>query len=432
MKKRFLMLLTVLLICTGIAAGVWKNRAGSAVPNSPLPNYSAGSPVDTSTASVSADDENTELLLTAADFLADYDHLWKILDENYFYFPYLEKQGINVESLRLSTRSQLEERITDADGFYFLLEFMFRKMQNFAHLDIVTPAGFDIMQKYYNSDGAPDNGWKTALQDPQAQAFYTHLKKSGEAQSVRNRNQMAPARVNASYDSQLNAAIFKITSFDDGVMERDRDLIREYLIRLGDVEIDHIIFDISGNEGGSDLYWQENIVAPFGGSWEWTTRCYLRDTELMRSYFFHDFNPKPVIGISGGRLPKGVEELCLTHYFDIPRNISADAMLEGDAHRARRWVVTDGQVYSSADSFSAFCRETGWATVIGQTTGGDGKGLSPILVLLPRTGILVRFSGLAAESPDGELNAIAGTRPDIQTRLSGEDVYELIKRISEL
>ena len=91
MKKRFLMLLTVLLICTGIAAGVWKNRAGSAVPNSPLPNYSAGSPVDTSTASVSADDENTELLLTAADFLADYDHLWKILDENYFYFPYLEK-----------------------------------------------------------------------------------------------------------------------------------------------------------------------------------------------------------------------------------------------------------------------------------------------------------------------------------------------------
>ena len=89
-------------------------------------------------------------------------------------------------------------------------------------------------------------------------------------------------------------------------------------------------------------------------------------------------------------------------------------------------------MYSSADSFSAFCRETGWATVIGQTTGGDGKGLSPILVLLPRTGILVRFSGLAAESPDGELNAIAGTRPDIQTRLSGEDVYELIKRISEL
>ncbi len=64
---------------------------------------------------------------------------------------------------------------------------------------------------------------------------------------------MAPARVNASYDSQLNAAIFKITSFDDGVMERDRDLIREYLIRLGDVEIDHIIFDIRSEEHTSEL-----------------------------------------------------------------------------------------------------------------------------------------------------------------------------------
>lgn len=402
MKKRFSMLLTVFLVCTGLAAGV-RN----------------------------ADKENTQLSLTTADFLSDYDRLWEILEENYYYFPYLEKQGVDVESLKVSTRSQLEERITDADGFYYLLEFMFRRMQNFAHLDIVPPAGFDVMQNYYNSQNAPDNGWKKALQNPQTQAFYVHLKNAGKAGRTKSHSQEPPAKVNTSYDDRLNAAIFKITSFDDGIIERDRDLIREYLTNLGDVEIDHIIFDLSGNGGGSDYYWQENIVAPFGGSYEWTNRCYLRDTELMRSYFFHDFNPEPVSSISDNRLPEGVDELCLTHYFDIPRQISGEATLDDHALKARRWVVTDGRVYSSADSFTAFCRETGWATVIGQTTRGDGKGTSPILVSLPKTGILVRFSGLAAESPDGELNVVAGTRPDIHTNLSGEDVYELIKQISE-
>ena len=419
MKKRSLRLPAVFLICTGIAAGIWKYDGFQALQNSSMPNYSGEHPTEHTPVTDS-------LLFTTADFLADYDRLWEVLEENYYYFPYLEEQGVDVKSLKLSTRIQLESRIKDVDGFYRLLEFMFRRMQNFAHLDILTPAGFDVMQKYYNFQGAPDSGWKTALQNPQAQAFYAHLKNTGKEESAGSRSPKAPAGVSASYEHRLNAAVFRIASFDDGIIERDRNFIREYLTSLGAVEIDHIVFDLSGNGGGSDLYWQENIVAPFGGSYQWTNRYYLRDTELMRSYFFHEFSPKPVTGISGCSLPAGVEELCLTHYFDLPRHISAEAVLGEDALKAKRWVVTDGQVYSSADSFSAFCRETGWATLVGQTARGDGKGVSPILVLLPRTGILVSLSGLAAESPDGELNAIAGTRPDIHTGLSEENIFALL------
>lgn len=57
-------------------------------------------------------------------------------------------------------------------------------------------------------------------------------------------------------------------------------------------------------------------------------------------------------------------------------------------------------------------------------TGGDGKGVSPVLFSLPNTGLLIRFSGLAAESPDGELNAIGGTKPDIWAGTSNESAYE--------
>ena len=92
-------------------------------------------------------------MLTAADFLADYDHLWKILDENYFYFPYLEKQGINVESLRLSTRSQLEERITDANGWTTV-----RTAYDYDGATFVVEAEVDAVQTH-NAQSAIKSAW---------------------------------------------------------------------------------------------------------------------------------------------------------------------------------------------------------------------------------------------------------------------------------
>lgn len=373
-------------------------------------------------------------------FLADYDIMWEILDENYYYFPYMEKQGVDVEALKRSTRQQLESRITDIDGFYYLLESMFRKLQNFAHLSVVEPAAYAVYRKYYDSEDDPaasDNGWKRALQNPKTGIVYEYLEKTGIANKMtgagQTRDQMTEQEifpsVAASYDADRQAVLFKISSFDDRICERDKYFIEEYLTSLGSVPIRHIIFDLSGNGGGNDFYWQENIVAPFGGSYEWNSWCYLRDTPMTRDYFFQDFHPEPVGSISGHDVPAAVTELGLTHYFVIPHRLSSDAVLKEEALNARRWVIVDDRVYSSADSFSAFCRETGWATVAGRTTRGDGKGVSPVLVTLPETGLLIRFSGLAVESPDGTLNAITGTRPDIQVNPKTESAFDVIDEV---
>lgn len=374
------------------------------------------------------------------DFLADYDMLWEILEENYFYFPYLEKQGVDIAALKADTRKQLESRISDIDGFYYLLESMFRRMQNFAHLNVVEPAVYAVYQKYYNGEEAPDSGWKRALQNPKTPVLYAYLeenavngvmsmnhgKKNGKTQ---NREDFPP--VDASYDADRKAVLFRVISFDDRICERDAHFIDTYLASLGNVEIEHIVFDLSGNGGGNDRYWQQNIVAPFGGNYEWDTWCYLRDTALMRDYYFHDLKPEPVENISGHEVPDAVTELGLTHYFTLSWQLSFDAALGDEIRSARRWVIVDGRVYSAADSFSAFCRETGWATVVGSTTLGDGKGTSPVLAALPETGLLIRFSGLAVESPDGALNAIIGTRPDVQIGVNDGNAYDVICQVIE-
>ncbi|MBQ9815667.1 MAG: hypothetical protein IJM53_08260, partial [Lachnospiraceae bacterium] len=79
----------------------------------------------------------------------------------------------------------------------------------------------------------------------------------------------------------------------------------------------------------------------------------------------------------------------------------------------KKWVLTSEKVYSSADKFVCFCKSTGWATIVGSSTSGDGLGSTPILVILPYSGLLVRFSCMAGENPDGGMNAAEGSYPDV-------------------
>lgn len=352
--------------------------------------------------------------------------LWETLEENYIYFPLLEEQGINIESLKETTRQQLKNRITDINGFYHLLDSMFGKLQYFDHLCVLSPDDFTVYQSYYNSQYTDSNGWQKCLQNPQTQAIYEYLQNSPTTSATRVNSY---PEVEVIYDNQRKAVTFIIVTFDNSVLERDKDFINEYLPSLGNVDIAHIIFDISGNVGGSDYYWINNIVAPFGGNYEWTDWWYLRDTEMTRSYFFDDLAPEPIGIISNHTLPMFVDELGLTHYIKLPRQLSTDATLDGTVLDARRWVIIDDKVYSSADSFSAFCKATGWATLVGQSTHGGGQGTSPILISLSNTGLLVRFGGIAVETPDGSLNTVTGIKPAIQIIPLDENSRDALNRL---
>ena len=72
--------------------------------------------------------------------------------------------------------------------------------------------------------------------------------------------------------------------------------------------------------------------------------------------------------------------------------------------------------YSASDAFASFCKATGFARLVGETTGGNGRGGQPYTFALPNSGLLVYFDPYFSLNPDGSCNAIAGTRPDIETK----------------
>ena len=80
----------------------------------------------------------------------------------------------------------------------------------------------------------------------------------------------------------------------------------------------------------------------------------------------------------------------------------------------RIYLLVDKGVYSSSEMFAVFSKNTGFATLIGETTGGDGIATNPLLCVLPNSGYIFRFSVVMGLNHDGTCNEEFKTRPDIE------------------
>ena len=342
----------------------------------------------------------------------DYELLWRELEESYPYLPYLEERGIDVSDIRERYARELET-VSGTEKFAELLARMFRELGNFAHLNLLSQ---DLFLTYHGlfvgSDTFTDlpetAAFRKTLTDPRVSPLYKAPE--GESGNGSGETSFQGAEPSFSWYPQEKALVIRIPSFDQRLVERDRTVVRDALERYP--EADHIIFDITRNGGGSDWYWMENLVAPFGGAWEWSFRNYLHSSETVER-FYGATETLPTAQLQDA--PSWTAALGLDRYFESRVTLPERPPAEDQAVEtsARRWLLVDGGVYSSADKFACFCRSTGWATLVGTRTAGDGMGATPVLILLPESGLLVRFSVMAGENPDGSMNAAAGTAPDI-------------------
>ncbi len=349
--------------------------------------------------------------ITTEQLLEDYDFLWTALEENYVFFPILERQGIDIAAIQADTRNSIQNQEPDVSAFYQALSQMFLKCNYFAHLNVVSKDVYDSMARYYCAEGQEDSGWKDALEKENVRRFYENA--PANASELTAPNSAASETIHAEYDDQRKAMIITIRSFAQEKLQQDRQYLQDFFQSHAEDEVSDIVFDITHNRGGSTLYWNENIVAPFGGSYTWDIWLYVRDTALTRCFFPIEQEYQPVDDLPEEHpTPDFVSELGLTDFCHHTECLNSDATLPDNLLGAKRWVLIDDAVYSAAESFAYFCKETGWATLVGTATDGDGLGATPVMFDLPNTGILVRFSAQAGENPDGTCNAESGTAPD--------------------
>lgn len=375
------------------------------------PSVSESSLAASSVSSAESQVQAEDAPITTEQLLEDYDFLWTALEENYVFFPILERQGIDVSAIQADTRAQIQKQEPDVSTFYETLRQMFLKCNYFAHLNVVSKDVYDSMARYYCAEGQEDSGWKDALEKENVRRFYENAPANASEQTAPN--SAVSETISAEYDDQRKTMIITIRSFAQEKLQQDQQYLQDFFQSHAEDEVSDIVFDITHNRGGSTLYWNENIVAPFGGSYTWDTWLYVRDTALTRQYLADEQAYQPMEQLPEDHpAPEFVSELGLTDFCHYTECLNSDATLPDNLLSAKRWVLVDDAVYSAAESFAYFCKKTGWATLVGSATDGDGLGVTPVMVDLPNTGILVRFSAQAGENPDGTCNTERGTMPD--------------------
>ncbi|MEW6524565.1 MAG: S41 family peptidase [Bacillota bacterium] len=206
---------------------------------------------------------------------------------------------------------------------------------------------------------------------------------------------------------------------------QDMAPIRDFLPLLR--KLPALIIDIRGNGGGSDLFWHHLVALLITEPISFEYAIMTRSGQYVRDYLgdYHLAIDR-VLDRSqlGPGLTKSMPPELLTPAFSDPQLVAVTLEPSPDSihYTGRIFVLVDDRVSSSADAFAGFCRYTEWATVVGSYTGGEGPGITPVLAVLPNSGLVFRFPVTLALTPWWTAWHETRTMPDVPVELTVEDI----------
>ncbi|MCC0694652.1 MULTISPECIES: S41 family peptidase [unclassified Clostridioides] len=201
----------------------------------------------------------------------------------------------------------------------------------------------------------------------------------------------------------------------NGSMDKDLKMIGDYVNTLEKYQT--LIIDIRGNSGGSDRYWKgivskliKNDIKIDG------YRLYRNNNKIVKKYTnARNIKLEPIENLPVG-VKKNAPKETLKNFSDFEKtsytiNTNNDLEFKGNIY-----LLVDEKVYSSSESFSMFCKETKFATLVGETTGGDGGGIDPVLFELKNSGLIVRMSSCMYLNKDGICDEEFKTIPEFKVK----------------
>ena len=353
--------------------------------------------------------------ISKEEYLADYDEMWNILEECYPFFGVIERMGINADAVKMEGRAKLKARIEEDGGFASFFESVndvCASLGYFAHLQPVDQSYYQYLSNLIISekDMVLFDDWFSVLRNPRSAELYNSMVKVKQNADGGDSSASLISPFVRLYPKE-GVGYIGLSTFEGRIVDRDKQKIESFLRDTADYE--HIIIDITGNRGGSSYYWH-NIVSGLGGQYAYEHYVFYTRKALEKMPVFR---PQDVI-LPIEVMPSDVSFLHpedkegLDYYTSVQMGFDFGA--PQIPHKAKRWLLVDQYVFSAAEEFAVFCKETRWAVLVGHSTGGDGIGEgNPSIIALPNTGLILRFSNDYALNSNGSCNAEDGTSPDI-------------------
>lgn len=318
--------------------------------------------------------------LTAVDGVEIKDYIKSLSDKTYLYYDYLRKQQ-KLEELIIFTEPGQRVKLTLRTPDYETIEATVKETYFYE----------DIYQKYYGTDEADSNFY---FAEPKDGIAYIRLK------------------------SMWSSDTFNTKS--------DGEVIYDFLKKVEDYP--YLIVDIRGNGGGSDGYWRSNLVAYLlERTTSYETQLLFRNSKYIEPFIedrYSLYNAPTVDELPEGKnYPTEIADQ-FKYFVSLTETVVPHNPVK---FKGKIYLLIDGGVYSAAESFASFAKSTGWATLVGTTTGGDGIIADPALMMLPNSGIVVRFSSSMGLNIDGTANEEYHTTPDIYVEQDYEDFQKQIE-----
>lgn len=377
--------------------------------------------------------------ITQDQYIEDFDKLYNEMQENYPYFNVVFREtGVNLDEEYVDYRKKIEVCTNDVDFYDTVREFI-NKGQGVGHLSLW---GYHYMRKVedkrqfiiqfpqYTEQYAP---YLAKLDNPISRKNYQALqrftddlfhqvKKANEGLSS---NSVDLLDENSNHEEKLNVetkilqegkiAYVKINMFNMFAYSNDKDILLPFFESVS--EYQHIIIDITDNYGGGMSYFNDLVVAPLiTKPITVSTYMLIKGGENNREFLQIDEGLKkgtwkPIVDLP--LLPKlNIDDLKQIDYF-MQKDYTVKPLSKQQKYNGKIWLLVSSKNYSSSEYAAMFSQQSGFATLVGENTGGDGIGVDPAYIILPNSGLVVQYSPVYGITQDGKCSEEFGTMPDI-------------------
>ncbi len=401
--------------------------------------------------------------LTGEEKLEDFDYLYQTLKEN---FPYLElikrAKGVDMDKEYETYRAKVEDTETDMQFFVLIQQFI-GKGGGTGHLDLLTPGFYDWMtEAYQQEDGIPEeelprmrllaeeytNAASAAAYGAMADVFQETMDRVAAHNAALAAAEPAASEPETADVDPLDGllteegetdnlrygilsaetpkiAYIQINSFDMSCYEEDK-------ITLGGLykayeDFDHVIFDLTDNGGGGMSYFNDLMAAPnIDRTLSANIYALVKDGSLNRKIMDLS-NYRPVSELPS--LPRMNQDDLKELDLFLPDTYTVEPSGSEKVLKGKLWILVNENVYSSSEYAAMFTKATGFATLVGRVTGGDGIGEDPIPIVMKNSGLIVRYSPVYGVTPDGAGSQEFGTEPDIMAADGESELAACLKAI---
>lgn len=356
--------------------------------------------------------------LTQKEKLADFEYMYKILKENYPYFEVNKRlNGVDWLGKKEMYRDKIRESSND-ESFFNALKEILADLNN-GHVGMLDKDSYSyfksIYEKLNKTDKVHKRGepWLNQINNSKAVERYSIME--GKEDAKFSADSIFENNVDTKDLKKGKIAYIAIHSFNGLNIEGDMKIIKPYLESIKNYNV--LIIDIRGNGGGDSSYWSDNIV-PMLINRQLEEKQYVafRGGEFVEP-FIKNKNQyeklEPISNIYNKNLKKLPSELKegFKYYYE---NLNFYKPENSIGFKGKIYLLIDNKVFSSSEGFASFAKSAGFATLVGEKTGGDGIGFDPAICALPNSGYIFKFTQEMGMVSDGSCNFEQKTEPDIE------------------